>query len=182
MSQTRKVVMKKQVMMVFAMCLALVSPYSFAKVLVGTVDIQKVLLSIEEGKSLRNKLEDNFKQKQDMLKKEEDKFKDLQQKLEKQKAVLNESSRATKEKELRELYVSIQEKSMSFQKDLQEMEANFKRPVIEKIKIVVDEVSKKSGVDMTFDVGASPLVYVESEKDLTEDVIGLYNQKYPLKK
>jgi outer membrane protein len=154
---------------------------SFAKITVGLVDFQKVLLSVDEGKSVRTKLEDFYKQKQNVLKKEEDKFKDLQQKFEKQKTVLNESARQGKEKELRDLYMTIQEQTMNYQKELQEMENTLKKPIIEKIKAISEQVSKTSNVDMSFESGSTPIIYAQEQKELTEEVVQAYNKKYPSK-
>jgi outer membrane protein len=154
---------------------------AYGKVVVGMVDFQKVLLSVEEGKAVRTKLEDFFKQKQNLLKKEEDKFKDLQQKFEKQKSVMNEAAKTAKDKELRELYISIQEQTMGYQKELQEMENNLKKPIIDKIKSVSEQVSKSSGVNLTFEAASTPLIYAEEQKELTEEVISAYNKKFPKK-
>ncbi|MBF0362298.1 MAG: OmpH family outer membrane protein [Oligoflexia bacterium] len=152
-----------------------------SKITVGLVDVQKVLLAIDEGKNIRKKLEDDFKKKQDQLKKDENKFKEMQEKFEKQRLVLNEKSKLDKEKELRDLYVSIQEKTMKYQQELQELERELKRPLIDKIKTIVETISKSSNVDMTFEIGTTPLVYAENKKDLTEDVISSYNKQYPIK-
>lgn len=172
--------MKK--LMIMAIALLTFSSASWGKVLVGMVDIQKVLLAIDEGKSIRSKLEDFYKQKQTVLKKEEEKFKDLQQKYEKQKSVLNDSARQGKEKELRDLYVSIQDQTMTYQRELQEMENTLKKPLIDKIRGIVETVSKKTEADMTFESGSAALVYAQQTKDITEEVISAYNQKYPSKK
>ncbi|MBF0297761.1 MAG: OmpH family outer membrane protein [Oligoflexia bacterium] len=172
-------------LVVFVLSLAIsFSTLSYAeasKITVGLVDVQKVLLAIDEGKTIRKRLEEDFKKKQDLLKKDEGKFKELQDKFEKQRLVLNESAKLGKEKELRDLYVGIQEKTMKYQQELQELERDLKRPLIDKIKTVVESISKNSNVDMTFEIGTTPLVYAENKKDLTEEVISSYNKQYPVK-
>lgn len=152
-----------------------------AKTVVGLVDMQKVLLSIDEGKSVRKQLEDDLKKKQDLLKKDENKFKDEQEKFDKQRLVMNEKAKVEKEQKLRELYVSIQEKTMKYQQELQEMERNLKKPLIDKIKTVVENISKSNGIDLTFEVGTTPLVYAENKKDITDEVISAYNKQNPSK-
>lgn len=152
-----------------------------AKISIGLVDMQKVLLTVDESKGVRKQLEDDLKKKQDSLKKDENKFKDLQEKFEKQRLVMNESAKVEKEKELRDLYVTLQEKTMKFQQDLQDLERNLKRPIIDKIRGVVEGVSKTASVDVTFETGTTPLVYAENKKDITEDVISAYNKQFPSK-
>lgn len=148
---------------------------AFSKTLVGKVDIQKVLVTIEQGKKVRNQLKKEFEKKQGLLKKEEDKIKKMKEDLDKQAAVLNAKAKSKKEQELQEAIIMAQQKSMQFQQEIQAKEQELKKPLLEKIKDIVEEVSKKSGVDFTFEASTTPVVYAKDLVDLTDDVIKAYN-------
>jgi outer membrane protein len=152
-----------------------------ANVTVGKVDIQKVLVTIDEGQSVKNKLKDTFEKKQKELKSEEDKIKDQQDKFQKQTAALSDKAKQKKQTEIQESIMKLQQKSMDYQKEMQELEQNYKRPIIDKITKLVEEVSEKAGVDVTFEVNTTPLVYVKNSKDITDDVIKAYNKQHPAK-
>ena len=51
-----------------------------------------------------------------------------------------------------------------------------------KVKIVIDNISKKEGVDLTLGATAGQLYYAKNKLDLTQKVIDEYNRLYPVKK
>ncbi|MES2527740.1 MAG: OmpH family outer membrane protein [Bdellovibrionota bacterium] len=152
---------------------------SFASTLVGLVDIQKVITSIKEGKGVQKTLEKSFNDKKALLKKDEDKIKKAQEDYKKQSMVLAEAARLNKERELQEMMMGLQNKTMEYQREIQKMEADLKKPLLERLRPIIDEVSKANAVAMTFELSAAPIVYAEAKKDLTEDVIKAYDKKHP---
>jgi outer membrane protein len=150
-----------------------------ATVLVGLVDIQKVITTIKEGKGVQKTLEKAFNDKKSVLKKDEDKIKKSQEDYKKQSMVLAEQARITKEREIQELMMKLQSKTMEFQKEIQKMEQDMKKPILEKLRPIIDEISKANAVAMTFELSAAPIIYAEAKKDITEDVIKAYDKKYP---
>lgn len=160
------------------LALALSLP-SFASTLVGLVDIQKVITSIKEGKAVQKNLEKSFNDKKVLLKKDEDKIKKAQEDYKKQSMVLAEAARMNKERELQEMMMGLQNKTMEYQREIQKMEADLKKPLLEKLRPIIDEVSKANAVAMTFELSAAPIVYAEAKKDITEEVVKAYDKKHP---
>jgi outer membrane protein len=152
---------------------------SFSAVLVGLVDIQKIITTIKEGKSVQKTLEKSFNDKKAILKKDEEKIKKAQEDYKKQSMVLSESARSTKEREMQEMMMKLQSKTMEYQREIQKMEQDMKKPILEKLRPIIDEVSKVNKVDLTFELSAAPIVYAESKKDLTDEVIKAYDKKHP---
>ncbi len=151
---------------------------AMAEVIVGKVDIQKVLITVEQGKKVREQLKKEFDKKQNELKSEEEKIRKKQQEYEKQNMVMNDKTKASKEKEIQQSIMEFQNKSMEYQRTIQDMENNLKKPILENIKSVIEDVSKSAGVDVTFEMSTAPVVYAKTEKDLTDDVIKAYNKKH----
>ncbi len=147
-------------------------------VLVGLVDIQKIITTIKEGKSVQKQLEKAFTDKKVILKKDEDKIKKAQEDYKKQSMVLAEAARMNKEREIQESMMKLQSKTMEFQKDIQKMEQDMKKPILEKLRPIIDEISKANAVAMTFELSAAPIIYAESKKDITDEVIKAYDKKY----
>lgn len=164
---------------VLALSLLTFSLSSFSAVLVGLVDIQKVITTIKEGKAVQKSLEKSFNDKKVVLKKDEDKIKKAQEDYKKQSMVLAEAARMNKEREMQDMMMKLQNKTMEYQREIQKMEQDMKKPILEKLRPIIDEVSKSSGVDMTFELSAAPIVYAQSKKDITEDVIKAYDKKHP---
>lgn len=147
-------------------------------IIIGKVDVQKVLVEVNEGKKVRDKLKGEFEKKQKILRKEEDRIKKMKKDLDKQAAILNDQARSKKEKELQEEIFKIQQKSMTFQREIQGKENKLKAPILEKIRKVVTEVSKKMKLDVTFESSTAPVIYAKEEKDITAEVIKSYNKKH----
>ena len=91
---------------------------------------------------------------------------------------LNDTEKAKKEREIQEKIIAIQQKTATFQKEIQDMEQNLKTPILERVKNIVDDVAKASGVDFVYEAATAPILYAKSEKDLTDDVIKAYNKKH----
>ena len=143
------------------------------------LDIQKVITTIKEGKNVQKTLEKSFNDKKAILKKDEDKIKKAQEDYKKQSMVLAEAARMNKEREMQEAMMGLQNKTMEFQKEIQKMEQDMKKPILEKLRPIIDEVSKTAKVAMTFELSAAPIVYAENKIEITDDVIKAYDKKYP---
>ena len=167
--------MKKIILLVLAVTL---TASAWSSVLIGKVDIQKVLVTVKEGQKVRDKLKKSFESKQSILKKEEEGIKSLQETYKKQSLVMNDQAKTKKEREIQGKIMSLQQKSMGFQKEIQQMEEKLKKPILEKVRVIIEEVSKSTGVEMTFEASTAPIVYAKSEKDLTDKVIELYNKRH----
>ncbi len=168
--------MKKQGMVLISMALAFILSANTFAAGIATVDIQKILLTVNQGKKVREKLKKKFDEKQKILKNEEAAIRKLQESFKKQSLVMNDKAKLQKEREIQEKIIGLQQKSVTFQKEIQEMEQKLKKPILEKIRSVVDEVSKSGGFDMTFELSTAP-IFVKKSANITDKVIALYNKK-----
>lgn len=164
---------------VLALMLLTFSLSSFAEVLVGLVDIQKIMTTIKEGKNVNKTLEKTFNDKKGVLQKDDEKIKKAMEDYKKQSALLADQARMTKEREIQEMQMKLQQKTMEYQRDIQKMEQDMKKPILDKLRPIIDEVSKSNKVALTFELSAAPIVYAEKKIDLSEEVIKAYDKKHP---
>lgn len=162
-----------------AMAALALSTSAFAAVNIGKVDIQKVLITVNQGVAVRDQLKKSFDEKQKVLKDEEEKIKKLQDDYAKKASVINDKEKSKKEREIQERIIAIQQKTTGFQKEIQDMEQKLKTPILERVKSIVDEVSKSADLDMVYEAATAPILYAKSEKDLTDEVVKSYNKKFP---
>lgn len=159
--------------------LALALSFSaIAEVKIGVINIQKVITSIGEGKNVMKTLEKSFKSKQKEIKAEEEAIKKMQQDYQKQSSLLSDKAKANKENEIRQRIAKLQQKTMEYQKNIQQQEQQLKKPILEKLKPVIDDVSKGKDLAMTFEVSSSPVVYAQTQIDITDEVIKAYDKKH----
>lgn len=171
--------MKKLILILTVLMMAFMAQMSFAAVKVGKVDVQKVLLTVNQGVSVNDQLRKFFDEKQKILKDEEEKIKKLQEDYSKKSSVLNDKEKEKKQREINEKIMAIQQKSAGYQKEIQEMEQKMKTPILEKVKTVVDEVSKSAEMDLVYEATTAPILFAKDEKDLTDEVVKAYNKKFP---
>lgn len=162
---------------VVMMAMILAAPTANALVL-GKVDIQKVLLTVKQGQKVRDDLKKEFDKKQAELQKEETAIRKMQEDYQKQGVVMNDKAKEKKEQEIQERIIQLQQKSMAYQKEIQEMENKLKKPILDRVKEIIDVVSKDAGVDLTYESSTAPIVYAKSEKDLTDEIVKAYDKKF----
>ena len=151
-------------------------PLVFA-VKIARVDVQKVLVTINEGKRVQNQLRKTLDKRRVGVKEEENKIREMQKNFEKQSMVMNDKAKFQKEREIQERVVRLQQNAIKIERDMQELEEKRKKPIIDKIKATIDQVSKAKGYDLVFEATIAP-IYVKSVSDVTKEVIEAYNKKF----
>ncbi len=164
----------KSIILVFAL---LLNFSVMAQAKVGRIDIQKVLLTVKEGKKVRAQLKKEFDKKQAEIKKEEDKIKKAQAEYQKKSKVMNDKARLKKERSIQEMIITLQQKTQKYQQEIQSKEQTLKKPILERVRKIIDSVSKKGGYDLVFEVTASP-VFAKNVKDITGDVVKAYDKAH----
>ena len=53
-----------------------------------------------------------------------------------------------------------------------------KKPILDRVRAVINSVSKQKNVDVTFEASTAPVVYAKNEIDITEEVIKSYDKKH----
>ncbi|MDA8793499.1 OmpH family outer membrane protein [Bacteriovoracaceae bacterium] len=168
--------------LIFSVLFLFTTASSFAEYKVGIINVKRIMKQLEEGKSVSTKLRASFKSKEKVLKDEEAKIKKLQQDFQKQDLVLSGKAKAKKQQDIQKAIMAYQKKTVDYQKQMQKEEAELKKPILDKLSKIVDQISKKQGVEMTFEASTSPVVYVKTRVDLDKEVISEYNKKHPIKK
>jgi outer membrane protein len=165
--------------LLIALLLLSFSAPTFSAFVVAKVDIQKVLRSVKQGKKVRSKLKKSFDSKKKILDKEQAAIRKLQESYSKKKSLMDDKGKMNEERKIQEKIIALQQKSLGFQKEIQKMEGKMTKPILERLKVVIQDVSKKSKVDITFEASTAPVVYAKQEKDITNAVISAYDKKHP---
>ncbi len=173
-------------------CIFFVLAFYTKAVLVGEVDIQRILVSVKQGKNIRAELQKEYDRKDKVLKEEEvaiDKlqkdFEQLRENFSKQRLVMSDKKRGEQENvlqekgmELQRRIVQHQQKRQSYQEEINKLENEKKAPILKRVRDIVRAVSQKEGVDFTYETSMAPMVYTKNSKNLTDAVIKEYDSKY----
>lgn len=151
---------------------------AFSATKVGIVNIQKIISEIKEGKAVDKTLKKSYEAKKKSLTAEEEKVRKLQEQLQKQSKVLSDSAKAKKFAEIQKMVGEVRALQTKFQNEIQKQEAELKKPILEKLKKVIDTISEKEKVDMTFEISSSPIVYAADKVELNDKVIKAYDKEH----
>lgn len=156
--------------------LAAVSTHA-AETKIGTVDMQKALLSIEAGKKARTKLEGDFNKRKKELEDEQSAIRKLGEDFKKQSAVLSEDARMKKQGEIQERVMKLQEKTMKSQQEIQMKEKDLTDPLVGQLKNMIAEIAKKKGYTVILEKSENSVLYAPENDDITNELISSFNQK-----
>jgi outer membrane protein len=165
----------------FVLCLLAASTARAAEddLLIGYVDLQKAIQSVEEGRRAKSKLEKTFKKKQAALSAKEEELKKLQEALEAQATVSGDSPDAqAKKKEFQTKLMELQQVYMKEQQELAKLERQELSAITEKMRTIIEQVGKAGGYSLILEVQGNRLLYAKDHMDLTNEVIRKYNAKF----
>ena len=144
----------------------------------AVLDMQKALQSVEAGKEALKKLQDTVKSKRKKFKQKKKEIQELQKKFQKQSLALNQKARMKKQKEIRKKAQKLQREAMKTKAQLRRKEQQLKKPIVKKIRKVVQSLSEEKGYSKVLDSSSGVVVYHQGKDDITDEVIKKYNKRF----
>ena len=142
---------------------------------IGVIDVQKVLLSVKEGKAARAKLEQKVKAKKAAFDKKQKELLDMKKSLQQKMELMSQQEKAKKIQEYQQKVANLQNEYMKSQQELQQEEAELTKPILDKIQKITTKVAKKHHLKLVVEKTAT--VFYSQSIDLTDEVIRAYNKK-----
>lgn len=139
------------------------------------VDIQKVILSVEEGKSARSNLEKEIKAKEKEFIEQKKILDQMNKDWKTKSSLMSEKARREQQVEFQEKFMVLRNQEMQFQQELKKKEAEVTQMIALKVAKMVDKMAKTKKIDVVFEANSSGLIFVKNPVDLTPDVIKVYD-------
>jgi outer membrane protein len=140
----------------------------------GSVDVQKVLLNSDAGKTAKEQLAGKASKYEGEKNSKEEELKKLKADLEKQNVLLSESARGAKEKDYQQKLKEYQRFLKDAQDDLQAKNDELTNRIIEEIVKIIQNYGRKNGYTIIF-VKNDGMVYLDDKVDLTDEVLKTFN-------
>ncbi len=140
---------------------------------IGVLDLQRVLMTSEQGKAAQADLKQNGTKIEEDFRAREAEIIKLKENIEQEAYVMTRQAREEKEREYRiklNDLKSLQKKAMM---DLKEMENSLVSKIRDELKDIVSDLGKKEGYLMIIDKAV--LHYYPNAIDITDQVIQKYN-------
>ena len=141
---------------------------------IGSVDLQLVLNSVDEGKKAKQLLESEYEKKKIAIQDKEQELKLLQDMVYKSDGILSESARQEKEKEFKEKFVAYQKLAQEYHQDMQQKEVSYTNTILNEIRKFVSDFGVKN--NYTYILEKSAVIYAIPAMDVTNEIIKIYNQ------
>jgi outer membrane protein len=156
---------------------------SAAGMKVGVINVQVAITSTSEGKQAAAELQSQFAPRQSELDGLRRQIEDIQTRLRTGASTLSDDEKARLSREGDQLSRQFQRKQQDSQDDFNEAQREVVDRIGRKMIDVLDKYSKENGYGVIFDTSAqnTPVVYAANHIDVTQEIIRLYDQNYPVK-
>src|SRR5579859_5949841 len=150
---------------------------------VGVLNVRQAIIATSEGKQASAELQGQFASRQTELENMNKQINDIRQRLQAGEGKLSPEEAARLERQGTSLQKQIQRKQEDYQEDVNASQQDVIERIGRKMMDVLDRYARENGYIAVFDSSAqaSPIIYAANTIDVTQDIIKLYDQAYPVK-
>jgi len=150
---------------------------------VGVINVQVAITSTSEGKQAAAEMQSQFTPRQTELENLRKQLDDLQTRVRTGSNTLSDEEKARLAAEYDRLGRVFQRKQQETQEDFNEAQREIVDRIGRKMMEVLDKYSRDNGYSIIFDTSAqnTPVIYAANQIDITQEIIRLYDQNYPVK-
>jgi outer membrane protein len=150
---------------------------------VGVINMQAAITGTAEGKQAGAELQSQFAPRQVELQDMQKQIEDDQNRLRTGQTTLSDEEQARLSRDYQTLTRKLQRKSQEDQDDLNDAQQDIVNRIGRKMVDVLDKYAKEGGYAVVLDSSSqqTPIIYEANQIDVTQDLIRLYDQAYPVK-
>jgi outer membrane protein len=150
---------------------------------IAVLNIRNAIVATAEGKLAQAQLQSQFAPKQNELQSTQKQIEDLQRRLNEGARTLSEDEKGKLQRQGELLTRRLQRSNDDLNEELNAAQSEIIDSIGRKLLEVLDRYSRENGYTVVLDTSAqgSPVVYGSSQSDITQDVVRLYDQAYPVK-
>lgn len=142
---------------------------------VALLNMQEAIKGVKEGKKAEETLKKEWEDRQKKLQADGKKIQDSMEDLRKQASVLDEKTRRDREEAIQANIMKLREEEAKSQAEFQKRDQEISKPIIEKLRNIVAQISKEKGYTLVMDGGN--VIYALEQDDITDEVIKRYDAK-----
>ena len=150
---------------------------------VGVINIRQAIVTTGEGKVASAELQSQFASRQNEIENLNKQINDLQQRLQAGANKLSQEEEARLRQQGQRLTQRLDRMNTEYQEDVNAAQADVIDRIGRKMVDVLDRYARENGYSVVLDSSAqsTPILYASTQIDLTQDIIRLYDQAYPVK-
>jgi outer membrane protein len=150
---------------------------------IAVMNVRNAIVATAEGKQAQAQLQSQFAPKQNELQNLQKQIEDLQRRMTDGARTLSDDEKAKMQREGELLSRRLQRGNDDLNEELNAAQGEIVDGIGRKMLEVLDRYSRENGYTVVLDTSAqgSPVVYGSSQSDITQDIVRLYDQAYPVK-
>jgi outer membrane protein len=151
---------------------------------IGVINLRQAIAATAEGKQAQAELQSQFSARQNELESLNKQINDLGSRLNAGASTLSDEEKARLQQQGTRLTQQLDRKNNEMREDVQAAEAEVFDRIGRKMLDVVERYSRENSIVAVFDAPSQQnisLLYAASNIDITQEIIKLYDQAYPLK-
>lgn len=150
---------------------------------VGVINIQAAIASSAEGKQAAAELQSQFAPRMNELQNLQKQIEELRNRLQTGQSTLSDEEKARLTREGDQSTRTYQRKQQELQDDTNEAQQDVVNRIGRKLVDILNKYSKENGYSIVLDDSSqqTPVIYAANQIDVTQDIIRLYDQSYPVK-
>ncbi len=149
----------------------------------GVINVQAAVQSTGEGKLAGAELQSQFAPRQTELQNMQKQIQDDDARLRAGQTTLSDDEKYRLTREMDTMQRSFQRKTQDAQDDFNQAQQDVLNRIGRKLIDVIDKYSKENGFGLILDTSSqqTPVMYASNTIDITQDIVRLYDQSYPVK-
>jgi outer membrane protein len=150
---------------------------------VGVINIQAAIAGTAEGKQAAAELQSQFAPRTTDLQNMQKQMQDIGARVQNGQTTLSDEEKARLQRQYEQLSRQFQRKQQEFQDDTNDAQQEVVNRIGRKMIEVIDKYSKENNYSVILDESSqqTPVIYAANQIDVTQDIIRLYDQNYPVK-
>jgi len=147
------------------------------------INVRNAIVSTAEGKQASAELQSKFAPRQNELEAMNKQIEDIRNRLRNGERTLSDDEKVRLQRQGELLTRQLDRKNQEIQEDLNAEQADVIERIGRKMIEVLDRYARENGYIAVFDTSsqAQVVVYASAQTDVTQDIIRLYDQAYPVK-
>ncbi|HEY4709672.1 MAG TPA: OmpH family outer membrane protein [Candidatus Acidoferrales bacterium] len=150
---------------------------------VGVINIQAAIASTAEGKQAAAELQSQFAPRTTELQNLQKQIEDLRNRLQTGQSTLSDEEKARLTREGDQFTRSFQRKQQEFQDDTNDAQQDVVNRIGRKLVDILNKYARDNSYTLIIDDSSqqTPVLFAANQIDVTQDIIRLYDQSYPVK-
>jgi outer membrane protein len=150
---------------------------------IAVLNVRNAIVATAEGKQAQALLQSQFAPKQNELQATQKQIEDLQRRMSEGARTLSDDEKAKLQRQGELLSRRLQRDNDGLTEELNAAQGEIVDSIGRKMLDVLDRYARENGYVAVLDTSAqgSPVIYGSSQADITQEVVRLYDQAYPVK-